>query len=684
MMFLRKLYSSGSVIAIGLSLCLLNNSPTWAMEEDPWTPEKAPTRKGIDAFLERTLRVSDEEDPHLMIYNARSEMHAKANTTEHDLMSIEASTSGQHSLILNFVEICRKSHAVIMKLEPQEAEMDFFQSPQFFLECLNNESECKDNDPVNKSKIHTLAQFYYHQNAAKFFLDKGDYKRATQHFVTTDTFAPDLSLAYLEFALTHHLMDPVWVVSKKSAADCKKSATLYRKFLSVKGIEEDQYDSKNYITSTILHYYSCEFEKALAFAHKALQLPFPPWEDPKFIFKINPSRMKSHFMAMAYYHLGKYEDAFNILSQDIDNLKIEEYLCLIKICVDRKEYNNAYPIFQKFILRNQELDFTQRLPDEFTFPLLEMLQNLDGSQYNEGKNYYIEAIAKNIPSLSNKVKELRKSLSQSDKRESRTLIATAIATERKLKSKEIYENFDRIYTSVWTEASELCLSHKDFLKRLEDLAQGIETTYNNINETAIQSSTHHFEEITSSFENLRQLYDQFEVEATQVRLNIVKNQRDFLRSSKMKEEEPPVFLEGNRTNFKKEYGEKNPILKEKTRKKGDVSRSKKKPIFKKEEPSIKQHMGMLKTFSCSKTKKIWQSKDKSAFEGKAFELLGMLNAAKSMHHLRTMTLPGTQLEKLKGDREGQLSLRVNDQYRLCFTWTPGVGASDIEITKHYK
>jgi len=44
--------------------------------------------------------------------------------------------------------------------------------------------------------------------------------------------------------------------------------------------------------------------------------------------------------------------------------------------------------------------------------------------------------------------------------------------------------------------------------------------------------------------------------------------------------------------------------------------------------------------------------------------------------------PGNRLEKLSGDRAGQHSIRVNDQYRICFVWTDG-GADDVEITDYH-
>ena len=44
--------------------------------------------------------------------------------------------------------------------------------------------------------------------------------------------------------------------------------------------------------------------------------------------------------------------------------------------------------------------------------------------------------------------------------------------------------------------------------------------------------------------------------------------------------------------------------------------------------------------------------------------------------------PGNRLEQLRGDRDGQHSIRVNDQYRVCFRWTSG-GAEDVEIVDYH-
>jgi len=57
-----------------------------------------------------------------------------------------------------------------------------------------------------------------------------------------------------------------------------------------------------------------------------------------------------------------------------------------------------------------------------------------------------------------------------------------------------------------------------------------------------------------------------------------------------------------------------------------------------------------------------------------------LNSAGTLNDLRIP--PGNRLEKLQGNREGQHSIRINDQYRICFTWTDD-GPTDVEITDYH-
>jgi len=69
-----------------------------------------------------------------------------------------------------------------------------------------------------------------------------------------------------------------------------------------------------------------------------------------------------------------------------------------------------------------------------------------------------------------------------------------------------------------------------------------------------------------------------------------------------------------------------------------------------------------------------------AFEKVLSRKLDMLDAAPSLVTLRSP--PGNRLESLKGDRSGQHSLRINDQWRLCFVWTEA-GRAGVEVVDYH-
>lgn len=69
-----------------------------------------------------------------------------------------------------------------------------------------------------------------------------------------------------------------------------------------------------------------------------------------------------------------------------------------------------------------------------------------------------------------------------------------------------------------------------------------------------------------------------------------------------------------------------------------------------------------------------------AIERVALRKLAMVEAAAELDDLRVP--PGNRLEALRGDRAGQFSIRINDQYRICFRWDDG-DAHDVEICDYH-
>ena len=92
---------------------------------------------------------------------------------------------------------------------------------------------------------------------------------------------------------------------------------------------------------------------------------------------------------------------------------------------------------------------------------------------------------------------------------------------------------------------------------------------------------------------------------------------------------------------------------------------------------------MIKGFRCGETQKVFERRNSrkfAAIQRVALRKLLMLDAAESLQDLRVP--PANRLEKLSGDRTGQHSIRVNDQWRLCFRWKSG-NAQDVEIVDYH-
>ncbi len=93
---------------------------------------------------------------------------------------------------------------------------------------------------------------------------------------------------------------------------------------------------------------------------------------------------------------------------------------------------------------------------------------------------------------------------------------------------------------------------------------------------------------------------------------------------------------------------------------------------------------VIKSFKDNETNKIYlrerSRKLPPDIQQVALRKLRMINNAKNISDLRIP--PANRLEKLSGKRAGQYSIRINDQWRICFTWKDG-DAADVEITDYH-
>jgi len=92
---------------------------------------------------------------------------------------------------------------------------------------------------------------------------------------------------------------------------------------------------------------------------------------------------------------------------------------------------------------------------------------------------------------------------------------------------------------------------------------------------------------------------------------------------------------------------------------------------------------VIKGFRCADTQALFETGRCKRFSGIAkiaIRKLAQLDAAHTLAFLRSP--PGNHLESLKGKRKGQHSIRVNDQFRVCFRWTKE-GPADVEIVDYH-
>ena len=93
---------------------------------------------------------------------------------------------------------------------------------------------------------------------------------------------------------------------------------------------------------------------------------------------------------------------------------------------------------------------------------------------------------------------------------------------------------------------------------------------------------------------------------------------------------------------------------------------------------------MIRSFRDAETERLFRrerrKQTRAPLQRAAMRKLLLLDAAESLGDLRVP--PGNRLEKLAGDREGEHSIRINDQYRVCFRWEGGE-AHDVEVVDYH-
>lgn len=93
---------------------------------------------------------------------------------------------------------------------------------------------------------------------------------------------------------------------------------------------------------------------------------------------------------------------------------------------------------------------------------------------------------------------------------------------------------------------------------------------------------------------------------------------------------------------------------------------------------------MIISFRDKRTRVFFDGERVKAFQGIERQAILRLDRLHAADRLIALNTPGNHLETLKGDRKGQYSIRINDQWRICFEWPDGSsGALNVEIVDYH-
>ena len=93
---------------------------------------------------------------------------------------------------------------------------------------------------------------------------------------------------------------------------------------------------------------------------------------------------------------------------------------------------------------------------------------------------------------------------------------------------------------------------------------------------------------------------------------------------------------------------------------------------------------MIRGFRDKRTRAFFEGVRVKAFQGFERQALLRLDRLHAADRLMALNTPGTRLQGLKGDRQGQYSIRINDQWRICFEWPKGApGPVKVEIVDYH-
>lgn len=697
-------------------------------------------KEKFDLFFDKVIKSSyDQKSDEI---GRTQESNVRGWITEDRLkLNIQDRESAYH-----FINNCQNNHFLLTGYPENEAHLDFFQSEHSFQDYLGD--HWRNDKQLEKCWIsyHMLAAWYFlgvenFTETEKSLLSALETENSLliEGEANLSEFRGQLG-SFIAMACRDadcmHEQNGATIDSNHISFLYEKYGNLYenvRKRDSITG-----FDLVDNITLSVLYQRGNQYQRSINFGKQALycENSWPsPESNPYFRLTVKPHVLKSH-MAYACYKLEMFEEALNLTSEIPHNCWILDNYMLVscifgkrKMWIEAFEHINSYWLFLKEESLEKNIDSkpvirglssartiikkTTDTPKSFvkvdkdlTIDVLTMMTKLSLNDFKKhAQNFFniFKLIDNQLPCFKSYIDAVQCNLTQKKEEKAHSLIRQAIAQQYLEDIHKIYESFDQQYQNLWAHGSLLpSKMGEEYFHSLADIAQQIETDYSKLDLLKTEESSYadNISDIRELSESLKKKTAHFYGQVKEMNHQISKMRRQLY-----KEDQSTAAQKGNYIEFKPSLKAQSLVeLKEKESEdkvRVDIITSKKqvrkvrrvalnqtyqekskqdeRQIENEKSSNIRQ--GSLISFKDKKLQNLWENKD---LPENALEMLEALHRAKSIFQLRTYLNPGAKLEILSGDREGQISLRVNDQYRLCFYWISGEGAYNVELIDYHR
>jgi proteic killer suppression protein len=443
---------------------------------------------------------------------------------------------------------------------------------------------------------------------------------------------------------------------------------------------------KNFVeyASLALLYHGAEcFQEALDYSLLSIECPCE--KSLREHKKLQDDQHRGKF-GFYYYALKRYEDAkkFYYAKSHLNERDLIFLSCIYSI---EGDHTTSFKYFKKvFDMPSAEF--------KVTVPMITLIFDTLLQQNSHNFRKYGLEFLKAINAEYN-TSDIRQYLKDLQKEEASSYFRNAIAKQKLKLAQDSLRSFDKEYQYLWSKLSSIEENLEEFFAPLNKISQEIENNFDRLRK--IQQQEHivrDFCEIMELSDSLQKLFAQFFMASQKIKIEIA-NTRRLKNRSLVPALTPTTIQNDDSKSIKAQILEEQASVDAEKKIRAQIAAEKKV-----QRNQVREGLKVIKALS-AKTEDLAETtivhnalisfKDSSLEQcfrsgelpTNLMEILTALSSSTSIYDLRTRLKSGTKPENLKGDRKGQMALRTNDQYRLCFTWISGEGAHNIEYVDYH-